>query len=175
MWPFKKHNLELLDRAKTAAAMLQDIVEETAPKLVNILIGEEKLSENNQLLPYITSELLILGLQVTDRIAFRQLGTSKSSGFMNAILPVIQQELQPPIGSQFERLYNIRNTYYGEFTILYPVRNENLRGTLCGEFVKAIGSSLAKSNPDVIMDISMLAIAFTKLILDAYEKNKVFI
>jgi hypothetical protein len=172
---FKKHNLELLDRAKTASAVLKGIVEETAPHLLTKLIGEKSIGEDNQLLPYITSELLILGLHLTERISFERFESDKASGFINAMLPSIQQEFQPPIRSQLEHLYNTRNIFYGGFGKLYPDENETLEGTLLWEFGKILGSALAKSNPILITDISVLAMDFIKRVIDAYEKNKIFI
>jgi len=148
--------------------------EEAAPHLLKALVGEERSNQNQELLAQLTSELLIFGLHLTDRIAFGRLGASNRSGFMNALLPAVQRELQPPVSSQLEQLYNIRNTFYGSFCKLYPDKKENLKGTLFWEFGKALGSVYANSNPGAIMEVSIFGMTFMRCINEAFEKTKVF-
>src|SRR6266446_10247166 len=134
MWPFKKRRGDFSALPQKASAVLLGVTEEAAPHLLKALVGEERVDENQKLLAPLTCELLIFGLHLTDRIAFGRLGASNRSDFMNALLPAIQQELQPPVSSQLEHLYNTRNTLYGGFRKLYPDKKENLKGTLFWEF-----------------------------------------
>ena len=99
MWPFKKSGGDFSARAQTASAVLMGVAEEAVPHLLKALVGEERVDESKNLLAPLTSELLIFGLHLTDRIAFGQLGASNRSGFMNALLPAIQRELEPTVYS----------------------------------------------------------------------------
>ena len=154
MWPFKKSSGDFSARAQTASAVLIGVTEEAAPHLLKALVGEERVNESQELVVPLTSELLIFGLHLKDRIAFGRLGASNRSGFMNALLPAIQRELQSPVSGQLEQLYNTRNTFYGGFRKLYPDGKENLKGTLFWEFGKALGSVYANSNPAAVMEAS---------------------
>lgn len=116
----------------------------------------------------------MFGLHLTDRIAFGRLGASNTAGFMDALLPAIQSELQPTVSSQLEDLYNTRNTFYGGFRKLYPDENENLKGTLFWEFGKALGSVYANSNPARITGVSMFGMTFMQAINQAFDTAKVF-
>jgi hypothetical protein len=174
MWPFKKRGGDFSARAQTASAVLLGVTEEAAPLLLKALVGEKGVDDNQQILAPLSSELLIFGLHLTDRIAFGRLGASDRSGFMNALLPAIQRGLKPPLSSQLEHLYNTRNTFYGGFRKLYPDEKENLKGTLFWEFGKALGSVYANSNPLAIMEVSMFGMTFMRGIHEAFEKTKVF-
>jgi hypothetical protein len=171
MWPFKKSGEDYSARAQTASAVLIGVTQEAAPHLLKALVGEERVDENHKLLALFTTELLIFGLHLTDRIAFSHLGASKRSGFMNVLLPAVQRELRPPLSSQLEQLYNARNSFYGSFPKLYADENENLKGTLFCEFGKALGSVYANSNPVAVTQTSMLGMTFMQGIQEVQENK----
>jgi hypothetical protein len=174
MWPFKKSGENFSLRAQTAAAVLMAATEEATPHLLKSLVGEDCIDANQELIAPLTSELLIFGLHLTDRIAFGRLGASDRAEFMDAFLPAIQSELQPPVSSRLEDLYNTRNTFYGGFRKLCPDENENLKGTLFWEFGKALGSVYANSNPVRITGTSMFGMTFMQAINQAFDAANVF-
>ncbi|MCY3024461.1 MAG: hypothetical protein NTW87_36260 [Planctomycetota bacterium] len=174
MWPFRKSGDHFSVGAAAACNVLMGATEEGTPHLLEALVGKERVGESEDLLAPIKCELLIFGLHLTDRIAFARLGAGSTSGFMNALLPLIQQELEPAIGAQLEHLYNMRNTFYGGFCKLYPDKEEDLKGTLFWEFGKAMGSVYADSNPVAIMQTSMFGMTFMEAMIETFEESNVF-
>jgi hypothetical protein len=99
MWLFKKSGGDFSLCAQTAAAVLMAATKEAAPLLLKTLVGEESVDANQRLIAPLTSELLMFGLHLTDRIAFGRLGASNTAEFMDVLLPAIQSELQPTVSS----------------------------------------------------------------------------
>jgi hypothetical protein len=174
MWPFQKSGGDLSARAQIASAVLMGVTEEAVPHLLKALVGKKPTDQNQEMLSPLKSELLIFALHLTDRIAFGRLGAPNRSGFMNALLPAIQRELQPPVSSQLEQLYNTRNAFYGGFRKLYPDKKESLKGTLFWEFGKALSSVYANNNPVVTVEVSMFGMTFMEGIHEAFKKTKIF-
>ena len=173
MWPFKKKSDgDFSLPAQTAATALLDTTEQAAPNLLKALVGEGGVKQ--ELLVPLTLELLIFGLHLTDRIAFDRLGADNRAGFMNSLLPTVQRELQPPVSTHLQALYNTRNPFYGGFRKLYPEQQETLKGTLFWEFGKALGSIYADGNPAAITETSMFGMTFMQAINQAFESGGVF-
>lgn len=173
MWSKNSGNFSV--RAQTAAAVLMAATEKAAPHLLRSLVGENCIDANKELITPLTSELLIFGLHLTDRIALGRLGANDRAEFMDALLPAIQDELQLPLNSRLEDLYNTRNTFYGEFRKLYPAEKESLKGTLFWEFGKALGVVFANSNPARISETSIFGMVFMQTVNNDFDAENVFL
>lgn len=178
MWPFRGNvpSGDVLRRSEVAATILIVIANESAPYAVKELVGEERADASGELISPITLELLILGLHLTDRMAFSKLGAANRTVFVDALLPAVQRQLNSALQPRVEALYNTRNMFYGGFRNLYPdkAKNEILKGTLFWEFGKSLGAIYANSNPIAITQVSALGMTIMQSVVDSYEKMKVF-
>jgi hypothetical protein len=152
------------EQAKTVASMLIDCCQETAPVFLKTLLGEDNLVNNKGLIAPLTIELLVFGLHLCDRITFDHLGERGRSTFMDALLPRVREELEPPFDSKLQDSYNTRNAFYGSFRRLAPDNNRNLKGTLFWEFGKAMSSVYADDNPVAVIEASMEGMSFMRTI-----------
>jgi hypothetical protein len=173
MWPFKKSGGSFSLQTQKAANVLIAVTVKTVPDLFEVLVGEEHVAEKQEFIDALTFELLIFGLHLTDRIAFKRLGERKRAEFMSALLTEIDSALQR-MSSQQVSLYNTRNSFYDGFHKLYPDGNENLKGTLFWEFGKSLGSIYANSNPTRVTAVSIFGMTFMEIIVDAYKTANIF-
>lgn len=174
MWPFKKNIGNFSVQAQKATDVIIGATEESTPHLLAALVGEERVKANQKLIIPLTSELLIFGIHLTNRIAFSRLGVGKRADFMDALLPAIQRKLRPPVSSQFGHLYNTRNTFYGSFLKFYPDNKENFEGSLFWEFGKVLSSVYGNSNPVAIMQIAMFSMNFTQCFYKVFDQINIF-
>lgn len=153
--------------ALTISSQIIGMVDEAIPHFVNALM-DNRLDENQVGIDHaLTTELIIFSVHLVDRIAFRELGTTQRELFIDALLPIVQQELQVAMSSQFLALYNTRNEFYGRFQHLYPGHNQPSKGTLFWEFGKALGAVYAGSNPVRIMNAASLGLTIYETLLNA--------
>ncbi len=164
MWPFNRRSENFDAQAKAAAPMLIACCKETAPTLLKALVGENKPDNNKELIAPLTIELLVFGLHLADRITFGCLCARGRSAIMNALLPRVRDELEHPLNSRLQDLYNTRNAFYAGFRKLAPDDKDNLKGTLFWEFGKAMGSVYADSNPVAIIEASREGMSFMSAI-----------
>jgi hypothetical protein len=173
MWPFGKGNEDRAASVPAAAERLIDITGEAVPALASKLLGEVA-SDKEQLLSAIMVETTTLGLHLTDRIAFERLGAERRTMFMNALLPLVNEKLQPLAGSLFHVTYNARNTFYGSCRKLFPEKGENLQGTLFWEFGKTMASVCSRNNPAAVTKATAFAMSYFQTIVAAYEQANIF-
>ncbi len=168
-----KNNRNYLTKAQSAATILRVAVEESMPHLLMTLSGNQITKKDEASLNALICELLMFGLHLMDRISYSKLGVEERAEFMDALLIAIHSELQPPIHSQLEHLYNSRNVFYSGFRKLYPEKNENLKGTLFWEFGKSVGTIYGNSNPVAITEASMFGMTFMQSIIQGMDAANV--
>ncbi len=145
-------------------------------------IGGEKCEDVNTGEKIIFLEFLFFLIHLTDRVSFNELDNDKRAIFIDNLVMVLRESLaetvedvteRAALRDRFPKAYNERQVEYGKFKELFPDKDEDLKGTVFGEFGKAM-ASICGCEDDIrflMYVITMAGEGFSNLQLTALFKG----
>jgi hypothetical protein len=116
----------------------------------------------------VQAEILVFGLHCLDRAVFVRFGADYRTAFMNkafsmariALSAAVPEEDRDSLGQRIDKFYNARQR---EYCSLDLPTDENVRGTLFGEFAKRLCDDAGAYNPIALLAMTDEGVALFKM------------